>query len=83
MYYCPVLARIGEDWRGLARGGDTIADLTENNRSLVLGFCRCDSCGYEKFYYNTHFRCANCGGYKYTHPNWEEELLNEKEPAAT
>ena len=33
--------------------------------SLVLGFCKCKNCGFEKFYWNTYFKCAECGSNEY------------------
>ena len=45
---------------------------------MVLGFCRCNQCGKEFFYWNTYFKCKECGGHEYTKTTWEEDLSREK-----
>ena len=37
-------------------------------KSLVIGFCRCASCGWDnnKFNWHTYFQCPECGSNKYT-----------------
>lgn len=44
---------------------------------LVLGFCRCVKCGFQKFYFNTNFICANCGNRTYIKTTLDEDLRNE------
>lgn len=33
--------------------------------SLVLGFCKCENCGFERFVWQTYFICPKCGCRKY------------------
>lgn len=47
-------------------------------KSLVLGFCECANCHFEKFYWNTHFTCDKCGCDKFIKRPWEEDLLDDK-----
>lgn len=50
--------------------------------SLVLGFCKCKNCGFEKYYWNTYFVCAECGakGEKsYERTGYREILRKEEE----
>lgn len=49
----------------------------QKHKSIVLGFCKCKHCGYEKFYWNTFFVCEKCGCKEYTK---ERPFNDEEEP---
>lgn len=53
---------------------------TNNMPSLILGFCKCNKCGFEKYYWNTYFVCQECGAKgegSYEKTGYSEELRKQ------
>ncbi len=45
--------------------------------SVILGYVKCERCGYEKFVFSAYFKCEQCGYKKYRKTTIEEDLLQE------
>lgn len=53
--------------RHLTIGGSYTEKMENDQKLLMIGFCKCAACGYtdNKFNWHTYFRCPECGCKEY------------------